>query len=166
LRIEETKIKEFINSVVAEYENDIYISYDYIEDTDSFYIWHNNYDLEFNNHTFANFIGKNLCSIFYEHGIFNILFSYDRKRAKDIEIYCVIKDILLETSFDKIMENITRNMEALKVQLNTVKFKINDYVSFKATEIQSNQYIIMDDICMDGSSKSFINKISTLSSAA
>ena len=69
-------IRTFISKVKLKYP-DINIDFYYDEYEYMYSIYHNNYELEFNDEEFSNFIGVLIIEIFFNNGVFDVTFSYD-----------------------------------------------------------------------------------------
>lgn len=69
-------IEQFIGIIKGKY-NDLYVDYDYNSELDLFEIWHNDYELQFNNHEFLVFAGEMIKDILCKNNIYNFYFGYD-----------------------------------------------------------------------------------------
>jgi hypothetical protein len=140
--IERTIIK-FVNEIYLKYGSYINMRYDYNVNEDFYYIWHNNYNLEYNDDKFSAFIGEKLCRSFFDEGIFNISFGYDYIRAKEYKkTYCITN--IAEDNFsheaiyiDIITSDNNFNIEETSTQLTYPRVDICD-----TSEKFTNTYIV------------------------
>lgn len=67
-------IQEFINSIKVKYPN-LHIRYEYDLEIDEYYIWHDNWELEYKNKEFLHFVGEKAQEILFDNGIYNFSFG-------------------------------------------------------------------------------------------
>lgn len=105
-------VEQFIEIIKDKYPK-LYVDYDYNLELDLIEIWHNDSDLQFNNHDFLCFAGKTIKDILFKNDIYNFYFGYDYNNAEVISNYNLLNVVDNQLAFSSLET----------IQLN--QFKIN-----------------------------------------
>lgn len=79
MKDKEYLIKEFIKSIKQKfYGFSFLINYDFNEDSNDFYIWHNSNELQFENDNFREFVSDKMEELFFSNEFYDFNFGYDK----------------------------------------------------------------------------------------
>ncbi len=77
------KIDIFIKKIKEEYP-EIYISYDFLEDDNTYEIWYNNKELR-KDLSFQSFVGKLIKEYLHDDNIFNFFIDYNEEKSNQLD---------------------------------------------------------------------------------
>ena len=137
----EKRMNKFIALVNKEYPN-LYVDYVKNKSSNSYKIWHNSEELEYNDIEFRLFTGKLLTELFLDNEIYNVYMTYDYERSLSIRT----NEFIFEDTFDVQILPIKikcpifgdNNGDFSDIDFN-IAIVIDNYTSDEDQELKSNK---------------------------
>ncbi|HHV46116.1 MAG TPA: hypothetical protein GXX53_04355 [Tissierellia bacterium] len=146
-------IEEFVLRIQKKYPF-IHIGYEYDDEIDEYDIYHDDWELEFNNKEFMEYVGQQADELLFSNGIYNFSFGYDYNRAKDLKSlkYDFISYSVLDAnSFDyEVVMKKTNNSYSynndIHDYLDPSRVVYQGTCIFAKKSIKSNYYTLAEEI--------------------
>ncbi len=132
----EELISQFKKKVQNKY-SDIYISFQYLAESDYYKIWHNRPDLDDDN-DFNKWTAELLIEMFDSSGIMNVLFTYSYSKSIEVSKYASSYSLISKVSYD-MSTTLTTSLEYNDTLVKTSVDNINKYFQINKFDDSMNK---------------------------